>query len=295
MTSIEEINAQIEEIRRRPDYIKLMKMSRGPQEAAIFADYELKIRTLMLRRDELLKREPLRAAQMNRHKGVTLAKEGASNRSIAMPLPKLKPDPEPPRQALFTGGRPRLINLRVSGVPRSPQTGELPVQMVVAPNPVPPEPVDTSMPMAAGATPASVARAYSPLPKTTASQGPAFTNPPETTTLKAKVKAAGRITRSPSATRSVTASKTLQSLQVNEPTSPPQREMRKPSLDDLEDDGISLDSLGLGSESSMDNIILDLEPIGEPSDPEDEERPITPPPVVQSTKKRTVKAAARKK
>ena len=302
MTSVEEINTQVEEIRQRPDYIKLLKMSRGPQEAAIFADFELKIRTLNLRKEELIKREPMRAAQTARRNGGLVARASPVARSIVMTPTKAVPDPEPPRQALFTGAKPRSIHLCA---PRGPKplpgavNGEAPEPMVIIPSAALPPPVDTSMPMAAGTNATAVAKSYTPIPKPTASQGPAFIQ--SLGVVSPKAKAAGRVAPSPISARSVAAPKGLQQLQVV--TAPDVQEnqqtnMRKPSMEDIEDDGVSLDDIGLSADAtfSSDNIIQDLDPIGIESDSE-EDRPVTPPPMPApaSAKKRAAKTAARKK
>jgi hypothetical protein len=300
MTSVEELNAQIEEIRQRPDYIKLLKMSRGPQEAAIFADFELKIRTINLRKEELIKREPMRAAQTARRGGGLVARTTGNSQSIVMTPTKPVPDPEPPRQALFTGSKPRSMHLKA---PQSLKplpgaaNGEAPEQMIAVPAPALPPPADTSMNVAAGATPMSVAKSYTPAPKPTASQGPTYIQPVVSTP---KAKAGGRVAPS-SASRSVAAPKGLQQLQVNVlPVETPAKEMRKASMEEVEDDGVDLSDIGLSADPTFsdDNIIQDLDPIGNVSDSEsDEERPVTPPPMPApaSAKKRAAKTAARKK
>lgn len=298
MTSVEELNAQIEEIRQRPDYIKLLKMSRGPQEAAIFADFELKIRTINLRKEELIKREPMKAAQIARRGGGLVARANGNSQSIVMTPTKPVPDPEPPRQALFTGSKPRSMHLKApQGLKPLPGAvnGEAPEQMVAVPAPALPPPTDTSMNVAAGATSTSVAKSYTPAPKPIASQGPTFIQP---IVSSPKAKAGGRVAPS-SASRSVATPKGLQQLQVNVvPAEMPAKEMRKASMEEVEDDGVDLSDIGLSADPTFsdDNIIQDLDPIGVDSESE-EERSVTPPPMPApaSAKKRAAKAPARKK
>jgi len=298
MTSVEELNAQIEEIKQRPDYIRLLRMSRGPQEAAIFADFELKIRTINLRKEELIKREPMRAAQTARRGGGLVARTNGNSQSIVMTSAKPVPDPEPPRQPLFTGSKTRSMHLKApqSLKPLPGATnGEAPEPMIAVPAPALPPPADTSMNVAAGATPTSVAKSYTSAPKTAASQGPTFIQP---IVASPKAKAGGRVAPS-SMARSVAAPKGLQPLQVN--VLPVEtKEMRKPSMEELEDDGVNLSDIGLSTDPTFsdDNIIQDLNAIGDVSDSEsEEERPVTPPPMPApaSAKKRAAKTAARKK